>query len=42
MSDRHYDGVAQNPVQANNAAYLDTGPTDYSANTVGLFLKVDF
>jgi len=42
VSDWHYDGVAQNPVPANNAAYLDTGPEDYSASTFGLFLKVDF
>lgn len=42
VSDWHYDGVDVNPVPATNAAYLDTGPTDYSAHTVGLFLKVDF
>ncbi|MBL0142148.1 MAG: MtrB/PioB family outer membrane beta-barrel protein [Betaproteobacteria bacterium] len=42
VNDWHYDGVAQNPVPANNAAYLDKGPGDYSASTVGLFLKVDF
>jgi hypothetical protein len=42
VSDWHYDGVDVNPVPAANAAYLDTGPADYSAHTVGLFLKVDF
>jgi predicted porin len=42
VSDWHYDGVDVNPAPAANAAYLDTGPSDYSAHTVGLFLKVDF
>ena len=42
VTDWHYDGVDRNPVPATNAAYLDTGPADYSASTVGLFLKVDF
>lgn len=42
VSDWHYDGVDVNPVPAANAAYLDKGPTDYSAHTVGVFVKVDF
>ena len=42
ISDWHYDGVAENPVPAANAAYLDTGPTNYSASTVGIFVRIDF
>jgi hypothetical protein len=38
--DWHYDGVAINPMPANNAAYLDAGPTDYRATAVGVFLQV--
>jgi len=38
--DWHYDGVRDNPVPANNAVYLDTGPTSYRAGTVGLFLRL--
>jgi hypothetical protein len=38
--DWHYDGVAANPMPANNAAYLDAGPTDYKATAVGIFLQV--
>jgi len=42
VRDWHYDGVEANPMPANNTAYLDKGPEDYRATTVGLFLKVDF
>jgi predicted porin len=43
VRDWHYDGVAQNPVPATNAAYLDTGPAgDYDASTLGVFLRIDF
>jgi MtrB/PioB family decaheme-associated outer membrane protein len=40
VSDWHYDGVAQNPVPAANAAYLDNGPQNYRANVVGLFVRM--
>ncbi|OGI48915.1 MAG: hypothetical protein A2151_06245 [Candidatus Muproteobacteria bacterium RBG_16_65_34] len=42
IRDWHYDGVAQNPVPATNAVYLDAGPQDYKASVVGLFLQVAF
>lgn len=42
IDDWHYDGVADNPVPAANAVYLDAGPQDYSASIVGLFLQVSF
>lgn len=42
VSDWHYDGVAQNPVPATNAVYLDYGPQNYHANLVGLFVQVAF
>lgn len=42
ISDWHYDGVAQNPVPATNAAYLDYGPQNYNAYLVGLYVQVGF
>ncbi len=42
IRDWHYDGVAVNPVPDLEAAYLDTGPRDYRASTVGIFLRIDF
>ena len=42
IRDWHYDGIAGNPVPDIEAAYLDTGPRDYSASTVGAFLRLDF
>ncbi|MGE0357164.1 MAG: MtrB/PioB family outer membrane beta-barrel protein [Burkholderiales bacterium] len=42
IRDWHYDGVATNPVPDIEAAYLDTGPRDYRASTVGAFLRLDF
>jgi hypothetical protein len=41
ISDWHYDGVQGNPVPAGNAVYLDYGPRNYNANTIGLFLRMD-
>lgn len=41
ITDWHYDGVRENPVPAPNAVYLDSGPRDYEAHTVGLFLRID-
>ncbi|MGZ5080412.1 MAG: MtrB/PioB family outer membrane beta-barrel protein [Usitatibacter sp.] len=40
IRDWHYDGVAANPVPANNAVYLDAGPRDYRATTVGILFLV--
>jgi MtrB/PioB family decaheme-associated outer membrane protein len=40
VSDWHYDGVAENPVPANNAVYLDAGPQSYHVNVFGLFLRL--
>jgi hypothetical protein len=40
VRDWHYDGVAANPMPANNALYLDAGPQDYRATLIGLFFQV--
>ena len=40
IRDWHYDGVAVNPMPANNAAYLDGGPRDYRATLVGILLQM--
>jgi len=40
IRDWHYDGVAANPMPANNALYLDAGPQDYRATAVGIFFNV--
>jgi hypothetical protein len=36
IRDWHYEGVAQNPMPANNAVYLDAGPLDYAVHVVGI------
>ncbi len=40
IRDWHYDGVAANPMPANNSAYLDAGPQDYRATVVGILLHI--
>jgi hypothetical protein len=40
IRDWHYDGVAANPMPANNALYLDAGPQDYRATVVGVLFQV--
>jgi hypothetical protein len=40
IRDWHYDGVAGNPMPANNALYLDAGPQDYRINLIGVLLQV--
>jgi len=40
VRDWHYDGVAENPMPTNNAAYLDAGPQDYSVTLLGVLLLV--
>jgi hypothetical protein len=40
VRDWHYDGVAETPMPANNALYLDAGPQDYRATVLGVFLHV--
>jgi hypothetical protein len=40
IRDWHYDGVAANPMPANNAAYLDSGPQDYRAMLVGVLFQM--
>jgi len=40
IRDWHYDGVAANPMPANNAAYLDAGPQDYRAKLFGVLIRV--
>jgi hypothetical protein len=40
IRDWHYDGVAANPMPANNAAYLDAGPQDYRATLVGVMFHM--
>jgi len=39
IRDWHYDGVAANPMPANNAVYLDAGPQDYRARMVGVLVR---
>lgn len=39
IRDWHYDGVAANPMPANNALYLDSGPQDYRTQTYGLLFQ---
>lgn len=41
IDDWHYDGVAQNPVPASGAVYLDSGPQDYRVNIFGMFVRVN-
>jgi hypothetical protein len=40
IRDWHYDGVAANPMPANNAVFLDAGPQDYRVNLIGVLLQV--
>jgi hypothetical protein len=40
VNDWHYAGVAQNPVPATNAVYLDSGLQDYRVNVFGVFLRI--
>jgi hypothetical protein len=40
IRDWHYDGVAANPMPANNAVYLDAGPQDYRARLIGVLIRV--
>ena len=40
IRDWHYDGVAANPMPANNALYLDAGPGDYRTTVWGLLFHV--
>ena len=40
IRDWHYDGVAANPMPANNAVYLDAGPQDYRAKLFGVLMRV--
>jgi hypothetical protein len=40
IRDWHYDGVATNPMPANNAAYLDAGPQDYRTTLVGIMFHM--
>jgi hypothetical protein len=43
IKDWHYDGVEANPVPAaNQQTYLDSGPQDYRAYTVGALLQFAF
>jgi hypothetical protein len=40
IRDWHYDGVAANPMPANNAAYLDAGPQDYRSTLLGVLFQI--
>jgi hypothetical protein len=40
VNDWHYDGVAANPMPANNTLFLDAGPQPWKATVVGLLLQV--
>lgn len=42
VRDWHHEGVAANPMPANNAVYLDGGPQDYRARAVGLLFHYRF
>ena len=39
VRDWHHDGVADNPMPANNALYLDGGPRDWRATLIGIFFQ---
>ncbi len=40
IRDWHYDGVAVNPMPANNTVFLDGGPVDYKTTVVGILFHV--
>ncbi len=40
VNDWHYDGVAANPMPANNTLYLDSGPQPWKATLLGLLFQV--
>jgi len=40
IRDWHYDGVAVNPMPANNALFLDAGPQDWTASVIGVFVQM--
>jgi hypothetical protein len=42
VRDWHYEGIAANPMPANNAVYLDAGPQDYRATAAGLLFHFRF
>jgi hypothetical protein len=39
IRDWHYNGVAVNPMPANNGAYLDFGPQDYKTHLFGMLFR---
>jgi hypothetical protein len=41
IRDWHYDGVAENPMPANNGAYLDFGPQGYKAHLFGALFRFE-
>jgi predicted porin len=42
VRDWHHEGIAANPMPANNALYLDAGPQDYRATAAGLLFHIRF
>jgi hypothetical protein len=41
IRDWHYDGVSENPMPANNGAYLDFGPQAYKAHLFGALFRFE-
>ena len=41
LHDWHYDGIDQNPMPANNSAYLDVGPQSYKVHFFGAFFRFE-
>ena len=39
LHDWHYDGIDENPMPANNSAYLDVGPQSYKVHYFGVFVR---
>ena len=41
LRDWHYDGIEQNTMPANNAAYLDFGPQRYKVHFFGVLFRYE-
>jgi hypothetical protein len=41
IRDWHYDGISVNPMPANNGAYLDFGPRDYTVHLFGALFRYE-
>ena len=41
IHDWHYDGIDENPMPANNSAYLDFGPQNYKVHFFGVLVRFE-